>query len=278
MTDLVQPLNGGNFIHQEGPGLSCGSLLDRFSLKGKTAVVTGAGGGIGLSVAQAFAELGANVAIWYNSNESAHDRAKDISEKYGVKCKCRILQLDPYDGLPINRETGKAFKVNIKDYASVEQALDDQVQEFNGRLDVFVANAGIPWTKGPMINGPVEHYSDVVATDLDSTYFCARAAAQHWKRQKQEGTDLEGRQLQNFSSGSFIATASMSGVIVNVPQLQAAYNAAKAGVIHLCKSLAVEWAQFARANSVSPGYIITEISNFVPQETKDIWKDKIPLG
>lgn len=92
MTDLVQPLNGGNFIHQEGPGLSCGSLLDRFSLKGKTAVVTGAGGGIGLSVAQAFAELGANVAIWYNSNESAHDRAKEISEKYGVKCKSRILR------------------------------------------------------------------------------------------------------------------------------------------------------------------------------------------
>lgn len=178
----------------------------------------------------------------------------------------------------VNREIGKAFKVNIKDYPSVEQALEGQVREFNGRLDVFVANAGIPWTKGPMVDGPVEHYSDVVATDLDSTYFCARAAAQHWKRQKQEGTDLEGRQLQNFTSGSFIATASMSGVIVNVPQLQAAYNAAKAGVIHLCKSLAVEWAQFARANSVSPGYIITEISNFVPQETKDIWKDKIPLG
>jgi len=129
-----------------------------------------------------------------------------------------------------------------------------------------------------MINGPVEHYHDVVATDLDSTYFCARAAARHWERQKREGTDLEGQQLGNFSSGSFIATASMSGVIVNVPQLQAAYNAAKAGVIHLCRSLAVEWAQFARANSVSPGYIITEISNFVPQETKDIWKDKIPLG
>jgi sorbose reductase len=92
MTDLVQPLNGGNFIHQEGPGSACSSLLDRFSLRGKTAVVTGAGGGIGLSVAQAFAELGANVAIWYNSNESAHDRAKEISEKYSVKCKCRILR------------------------------------------------------------------------------------------------------------------------------------------------------------------------------------------
>jgi sorbose reductase len=99
MTDLVQPLKGGNFIHQEGPGSSIGSLLDRFSLKGKTAVVTGAGGGIGLSVAQAFAELGANVAIWYNSNESAHDRASEISEKYGVKCEYCVLQAQLSDQL-----------------------------------------------------------------------------------------------------------------------------------------------------------------------------------
>ncbi|KAJ4178147.1 Sorbose reductase sou1 [Fusarium falciforme] len=70
----------------------------------------------------------------------------------------------------------------------------------------------------------------------------------------------------------------MSGSIVNIPQLQASYNAAKAGVIHMCKSLAVEWAQFARANSVSPGYIITDISTFVPGEMKEIWKDNIPLG
>lgn len=56
------------------------------------------------------------------------------------------------------------------------------------------------------------------------------------------------------------------------------YNAAKAGVIHLCRSLAVEWVRFARANSISPGYIATEISNFVPAETKSIWRSKIPMG
>jgi sorbose reductase len=78
--------------------------------------------------------------------------------------------------------------------------------------------------------------------------------------------------------GSFVATASMSGHIVNIPQLQAAYNAAKAGVIHLTKSLAVEWVGFARANTVSPGYINTEISNFTDATTKSIWKDKIPMG
>lgn len=70
----------------------------------------------------------------------------------------------------------------------------------------------------------------------------------------------------------------MSGHIVNIPQQQAVYNAAKAGVIHLVKSLGVEWAGFARANTVSPGYIATEISVFVPDETKEIWKEKIPMG
>lgn len=177
-----------------------------------------------------------------------------------------------------DKHIGKAYQVNVRNWAAVEEAVDLAVSEFNGRLDIFVANAGIPWQNGAMVDGPIEKYKDVVETDLDGTYYSAKAAAKHWRRQKLEGTDLSGNPLQNYTSGSFIATASMSGIIVNIPQLQASYNAAKAGIIHLCKSLAVEWAQFARANSVSPGYIITEISNFIPQDYKEAWKDKTPLG
>ena len=70
----------------------------------------------------------------------------------------------------------------------------------------------------------------------------------------------------------------MSGHIVNVPQMQAPYNAAKAGVLHLGKSLAIEWAPFARVNTISPGYIATEISDFVPAEVKAKWWQLIPLG
>lgn len=84
-----------------------------------------------------------------------------------------------------------------------------------------------------MLEGEIEHYRKVVATDLDSTFYCARAAGAHWQRQKKEGTDLNGKKLENYTYGSFVATASMSGHIVNIPQLQAAYNAAKAGIIHL---------------------------------------------
>lgn len=140
----------------------------------------------------------------------------------------------------------------------------------------------------------------MVTTDLDGTFYCARAAGLHWRRQKNEQTTIDGKKLETpFRGGSFIATASMSGHIVNIPQMQAAYNAAKAAVIHLCmciilllcsqcyprkwltsigKSLAVEWVGFARSNTVSPGYIATEISDFVPTATKNVWKDKIPMG
>lgn len=131
---------------------------------------------------------------------------------------------------------GRAYQVNIKQNEEIEKLLETCVREFQGRLDIFIANSGIPWTKGPMVDAPLDHYSNVTQTDLDGTFYCARAAAAHWRRQKAENTDILGQPLEGFTYGSFVATASMSGSIVNVPQLQAAYNAAKAGVIHLCMS------------------------------------------
>ena len=122
-----------------------------------------------------------------------------------------------------------------------------------------------------MINGPLSNYQSVMRIDVDGVYHCARVAGGIWRQQKED-------KLKGFTYGSFIATSSMSGHIANFPQLQTAYNAAKAAVRHMCRSLSVEWVQFARANSISPGYINTEISNFVPPETKDIWRDKIPMG
>ncbi|KAH9845627.1 L-xylulose reductase [Teratosphaeria destructans] len=234
------------------------AILPLFNLKHKTAIVSGAGAGIGLQVAQAFAEAGANVAIWYHGNKKAIDRAKDIEEKYGVKCR--------------------AYATDVTDFEDTKRVIDSIAQEFNGRLDIFVANAGIPWTQGRMIDGDLSHYHKVVSTDLDSVFYSAKAAGDIFRRQYETGLSLSGENLQNYSYGSFIATASMSGHIANIPQLQSAYNAAKAGVIHLCRSLAVEWVKFARANSVSPGYMATKISDFIPPETKAIWRGKIPMG
>jgi sorbose reductase len=80
----------GLFSHQNTDAPKTDRILPLFSLKGKTAIVSGAGAGIGLAVAQGFAEAGANVAIWYNSNKKALDRAKDIESTYGVKCMSHI--------------------------------------------------------------------------------------------------------------------------------------------------------------------------------------------
>ncbi|KAI4195624.1 MAG: hypothetical protein LQ350_007095 [Teloschistes chrysophthalmus] len=251
-------MSGGSFTHNNTVAPDEKKVFPLLSLKGKTAIISGAGAGIGLGVAQGYAEAGANVAIWYHGNKSAITRAQEIEHEYGVKCR--------------------AYQLDVTSDTQVKETIDANVREFNGRLDIFVANAGIPWTQGPMLDGHNDHYRKVITTDLDSTFYCAKYAGLHWRRQKKEGTTIDGRPLENFAYGKFIATASMSGHIVNIPQLQAAYNAAKAGIIHLVKSLAVEWVQFARANTISPGYMATEISDFIPPETKNIWRDKIPMG
>ncbi|EEP78930.1 sorbitol utilization protein SOU2 [Uncinocarpus reesii 1704] len=257
--DTALSSNGASWSQQNTqPPPAERGYMALFSLKGKTAIIAGAAAGIGLIVAQAYAEAGANVALWYHSNKTAHDRAKEIEKQYGVKAR--------------------AYQVNVQEPQEVENAVQGVVKEFNGRLDIFVANSGIPWKQGAMTEGTLDHYRKVISTDLDGVYYAARAVAPVWRRQKQEGTDINGNRLENFSYGSFIATGSMSGHIVNVPQLQSAYNAAKAGVIHLCKSLALEWVQFARANSVSPGYISTELTEFLSQETITLLNGKIPMG
>ena len=79
-------MNGGNFTHSNTAAPPNGNILPLFSLKGRTAIVTGAGAGIGLVVAQALAEAGANVAIWYNGNKKALDEASNIAKQYGVRC------------------------------------------------------------------------------------------------------------------------------------------------------------------------------------------------
>ena len=220
------------------------SLKDLLSLKGKVVVVTGASGaiGIGIEAARGCAEMGASVAITYSSRpEGGEKNAKELSEKYGVQCK--------------------AYKCQVGDNANVQQLVADVIRDF-GQIDVFIANAGKTADNG-ILDEPVEKWQEVINTDLNGTYYCARAVGMHFRQRR---------------TGSLIITASMSGHIANFPQEQTSYNVAKAGCIHLTKSLANEWRDFARVNCVSPGYIDTGLSDFVDQKVQTIWKSMIPLG
>ncbi|KAL2868048.1 SDR family oxidoreductase [Aspergillus lucknowensis] len=220
------------------------SLHDLFSLKGKVVVITGASGprGMGIEAARGCAEMGADVAITYASRAAGGlKNAKELAETYGVKAK--------------------AYKLDIGTYASVEKLVQDVIADF-GHIDAFIANAGRTANSG-ILEGSVEDWEEVLQTDLNGTFHCAKAVGPHFKQR---------------GKGSLVITASMSGHIANYPQEQTSYNVAKAGCIHLARSLANEWRDFARVNSISPGYIDTGLSDFVDQKIQDLWLSMIPMG
>jgi len=220
------------------------SLKELFSLKGKVVIVTGASGprGMGIEAARGCAEMGADVAITYASRpEGGEKNAKELAETYGTKIK--------------------AYKLDIGSYESVQKLVADVIKDF-GKIDAFIANAGRTADSG-ILEGTTDAWHEVVQTDLNGTFYCAKAVGAHFK---ERGT------------GSFVITASMSGHIANFPQEQTSYNVAKAGCIHLARSLANEWRDFARVNSISPGYIDTGLSDFVAKDVQDLWMSMIPMG
>jgi len=197
---------------------------------------------MGIEAARGCAEMGADVIVTYSSRPDGGERnAKELSEKYGVK--------------------SKAYKCNIGNYDDVKAFVDTVIKEF-GKIDVFIANAGATADSG-ILDGSVDAWNHVIQVDLTGTFHCAKAVGHHFK---ERGT------------GSLIITASMSGHIANFPQEQTSYNVAKAGCIHMTKSLANEWRDFARVNCISPGYIDTGLSDFVDNKVQDLWKTMILMG
>jgi len=220
------------------------SLLDLLSLKGRVVVVTGASGpkGMGIEAARGCAEMGADLAITYASRpEGGQKNAEELAKKYGVKVK--------------------AYKCQVDKYESCQELVKNVIADF-GKIDAFVANAGATANSG-ILDGSVEDWEHVIQVDLNGTFNCAKAVGHHFK---ERGT------------GSLVITSSMSGHIANFPQEQTSYNVAKAGCIHMAKSLANEWRDFARVNSISPGYIDTGLSDFVDKDTQALWHGMIPMG
>ena len=199
------------------------SVLDQFDLSGKTAIVTGSTRGLGRAFADALAEAGANVVV-VGRNEAA---ARAVSEEIAASGAGSI---------------GVGADVTSRD--DIERMLAEAVDAF-GQVDILVNNAGVCIHR-PAVDVTDDEWRQVMGVNVDGVWIASQVV---------------GRHMIDNGGGSIINIGSMSAAIVNRPQWQPAYNASKAAVHHLTRSLAAEWAPHnVRVNALAPGYMRTEMS------------------
>ena len=208
-------------------------------LEGKVAVVTGAARGIGKAIAIQFAKEGANVAFTDLAIDENGKKTEEELNALGVKAK--------------------GYASNAANFEDTHKVIDQIMQDF-GRIDILVNNAGI--TKdGLMMRMSEAQWDAVLNVNLKSAFNFIHAVTPIMARQR---------------SGSIINMSSVVGVSGNAGQCN--YSASKAGMIGLAKSIAKEMGpRGIRANAIAPGFIITEMTNALPEEVKQGWYQQIPL-
>ena len=217
-------------------------VLDKFSLEGQVGVVTGGGQGLGKAFSLAFAEAGADIVV------------AEINPETGLKTIEEIQKLG---------RRSLWIETDVRKKTSVEAMVEKTVAEFD-KLDFLMNNAGITlWQEAEDV--PEEDWMNLMNINLNGLFYSCQAAA---------------RQMKKQGGGRIVNIASMSGLIVNRPQLQTSYNTSKAAVIHLTKSLAAEWAPHnIRVNSISPGYMDGPMAGPFFEDPKygPVWFDAIPM-
>ena len=208
-------------------------------LEGKTALITGASKGIGRTIAEKFAEQGANVAFTYLSSVEKGQALEQELQVYGTKIK--------------------GYQSDASKFDAAEQLVSDIVSEF-GTLDIVVNNAGI--TKdGLLLRMTEDQWDDVLEVNLKSVFNVTKAAS---------------RIMMKNRKGVFINMSSVVGVQGNAGQ--ANYAASKAGIIGFSKSVAKELgSRNIRTNVIAPGFIRTEMTDVLDPKVVEGWEQAIPL-
>ncbi|HOC06440.1 MAG: SDR family NAD(P)-dependent oxidoreductase [Bacillota bacterium] len=195
-----------------------------FNLKGRVAVVTGASSGLGLQMAHGFANQGADLVIMARRIQRLEEAAKDIREKYGVRCL--PIQCDVTDTDQVNKAAAETFS-------------------YYGRIDILVNNAGASRNAG-VLEMTDEDWNFTLQADLTSVFKVTRAFAKYMVQ-------------QNY--GRIINIASIYGQVGNTAMDTVAYHSSKGGVVNFTRAVAAELAKYnITCNAISPGYFETELT------------------
>lgn len=214
--------------------------MDVQPLLGKVAVVTGGSRGLGKEFARALAAAGARVAVLSPHLEACQRTADQLVREGG---------------------TAMAVAADVRERDQLKRAAEE-VSATLGPADILINNAGIGIKRDSLDVTP-EEWRDVFAVNVDGVWNCSQ---------------IFGAGMVSRGRGAIVNIGSMSGLIVNRPQHQAAYNASKAAVHHLTRSLAAEWAPFGvRVNALAPGYVKTDMSPVDAPELQRWWVEDAPM-
>ncbi|BAO38180.1 D-arabinitol 2-dehydrogenase [ribulose-forming] [Kluyveromyces marxianus] len=275
MSGLSQEVRSATPINPSIPSLA--DVVPSFRLDGHVTIITGAAGGLAHTLSQALVAQGSQLALMDLSHESLENTRRDL------------IHFQKQNNLP--EVAISIWACDISNADEVEEVVRAIPGEHNGIIpQKLVHTAGFCQNINAHEYDAAKAQKLVNVNLLGSLYICQSMARQllaRRTRRKSISTDVNesGEVLPHFPEASFVLIGSMSGLIVNTPQPQCAYNMSKAGVIHLVKSLAAEWAKYGiRVNAISPGYIATALTKQVISQSPEgaalqkEWTNRIPVG